>query len=54
MVTIRFKNREGYVRYAIHIRVTCHARTLPLGLGGSIDVPILVFLMISWTSVVIP
>ena len=54
MVTIWFWNREGYVRSAIHICVTYHARTLPLWLGGSVNVPILVFPMISRTNVVIP
>ena len=54
MVTIQFWNREGYVRSAIHICVTCHARTLPLRLGGSVNIPILVCLMIRQTSVVIP
>ena len=28
MVTISFQNREGYVRSAIRISVTCHARKL--------------------------
>ena len=54
MVSIWFRYREGYVRSAIHICVTCHARNLPLRLGGSVNVPILVCPMISWTSVVIP
>ena len=54
MVIIRFRNREGYVRFAIHISVTCHTRNLPLRLGGSVNVPILVCPMISRTSVVIP
>ena len=53
MVTTRFRNREGYVRSAIHICVTYHTRTLTLRLGGSVNVPILVCLMISRTSVVI-
>ena len=54
MMTIRFWNRETYVRSAIHICVTCHDRTLPLRLGGNVNNPILVFPMISRTSVVIP
>ena len=54
MVTIQFRNREGYVRSAIQICVTYHTRTLQLWLGGSVNVPILVFPMISRTSVVIP
>ena len=54
MVTIRFCNREEYVRSAIHICVTYHNRTLTLRLGGSVNVPILVCPIISWTSVVIP
>ena len=54
MVTIRFWNREGYVRSAIQICVTCHARTLLLRLGGSVNFPILFYPMISWTSVVTP
>ena len=54
MVTIRFCNREGYVRLAIHICVTYHTRTLPLQLGGSANIPILVCPMISRTSVIIP
>ena len=54
MVNIPFWNREGYVRSTIHIFVTCHARILPLWLGGSVNFPILVCWMISWNSVVIP
>ena len=53
MVNIRFWNIEGYVRSAIHISVTCHARTLLLRLDGSVNVPIIVCLGISCTSVVI-
>ena len=53
MVTIRFLNKEVYVRSAIHICVTCHARILQLQLGRSANISILVFLMISRTSVVI-
>ena len=54
MMTIRFWNREGYVRSAIHICLTCHARTLTLRLVGSFNITILVFPMISKTSAVIP
>ena len=54
MVNIRFCNIEGYVRSAIQICVTYHSRTLTLGLGGSVNVPILVCSMISRTIVVIP
>ena len=54
MVTIRFWNKEEYVRSAIHICVTYHNRTLPLRLDGIVNDPILVFPMISRTSVVIP
>ena len=54
MVTIWFRNIEGYLRYTIHICETCHARTLSLLLCGSVNVPILVCLMIIPASVVIP
>ena len=54
MVTIWFQNREGYVRFAIHICVTYHIITLPLLVGESVYVFILVCPMISRTSVVIP
>ena len=54
MVTIQFWNREGYVRFAIHICVTYHTRTLPLRLGGSVNIPIIVFPVIIKTSVMIP
>ena len=54
MVTIRFWNKEEYVRSAIHICVTYHNRTLTLRLGGSVNVPILVCPMSSRTSVMIP
>ena len=53
MVTIRYHNREGYVRSAIHIFVTYHNRTLTLRLGESVNVPIIVCSVISCTSVVI-
>ena len=54
MMTILFQNREGYVRSATHICVTYRTRNLTLRLGGSVNIPILVCLMISQTSVVIP
>ena len=54
MVTIQFRERDGYVRSGIHICVTYYTRILPLRLGGSVNVPILVCLMTSRTSVVIP
>ena len=54
MVTIWFRNREGYVRFAIHISVNYHTRTLPFQLGDNVNVTILVCPMISRTSVVIP
>ena len=54
MVTIWFRNREGYVRSAIHICVTYYTITLPLRLVESVNFPILVCPMISQTSVVIP
>ena len=53
MVNIRFWNREGYVRFAIHIFVNYHNITLPLRLGGIVNITILVCPMISRTSVVI-
>ena len=54
MVTISFQNREGYVRSAIRISVTCHARKLPLRLESIFNIPILVWSIISQTSLVIP
>ena len=54
MVTIRFCNREGYLRSAIYICVTYHTRNLPFWLGGSVNVHILVCPMISRNSMVIP
>ena len=52
MVNIRFWNKERYVRFAMHMCVTYHTINLPLRLGGSANVPILVCLIISRTSVV--
>ena len=43
MVTIRFWNREGYVRFSIQICLTYHNINLPSSLGGSVNVTILVF-----------